>query len=132
MAAAPYAKIFEGNGASEITRKYIQGRLAESRDGEGRITAYVYSGGGTECRNDLSSPRASVTTLRATARAGWIAEEKDGLRNVQTWAYPDGSAHKVRGWPSRFSPADNLMGGRPSLHDDCLRSVTMPAKWAHR
>jgi RHS repeat-associated protein len=61
LGSGSYPLIMEGNG-TEITRKFTNGRLTESADGEGRVTLRTYSAGGNGYVISKTSPGGAVTT----------------------------------------------------------------------
>jgi len=87
--SGPYPKILEGNG-TEITRKFVYGRLVESRDGEGRTTTYAYDAAGEGFLRSITEPNGGVTKFTRDP-VGRIFTEKDALNGIRTWCYnPDG------------------------------------------
>jgi RHS repeat-associated protein len=83
--AGHYPEIREGNG-TEITRKFTNARLTESRDGEGRITTYTYDSGGFGYRATIVTPNGGTTSYTRDY-AGRPLSITDALGNVENWTY---------------------------------------------
>lgn len=83
--AGQHPEIREGNG-TEITRKFTNARMTESRDGEGRITTYTYDTGGFGFRSTIVGANGGTTTY-ARDYAGRPLSITDALGNTESWTY---------------------------------------------
>jgi RHS repeat-associated protein len=80
-----YPQVLEGDG-TEITRKFANGLLVETRDGEGRATTYTYSAGGFGFIETMTEPNDSVTHYTRDS-AGRILTKTDGLGFTHSYVY---------------------------------------------
>ena len=80
-----YPLIMEGNG-TEITRRFANGRLTESADGEGRVTTRTYSAGGYGYVVSKTAPGGAVTTYGRDF-AGRLLAQTNALGGVSQSSY---------------------------------------------
>lgn len=80
-----YPQILQGDG-TEITRKFVNGFLVESRDGEGRATFYTYSSGGQGYLESMTAPNGAVTHYTRDY-AGRVLTETNGLGYTRSFTY---------------------------------------------
>ena len=85
LGSGSYPKILEGNG-TEITRKFENGLLKESADGEGRVTTFTYSAAGTGYLISRTAPGGAVTAFGRDF-AGRLLAQTNALGGVSQRTY---------------------------------------------
>jgi RHS repeat-associated protein len=85
LGSGSYPKILEGNG-TEITRKFENGLLKESADGEGRVTTFTYSAAGTGYLISRTAPGGAVTAFGRDF-AGRLLTQTNALGGVSQRTY---------------------------------------------
>lgn len=80
-----YPQVIEGDG-TEITRKFANRLLVETRDGEGRPTTYTCSAGGFGFIDSMTEPNGAVTHYTRDY-AGRILTRTNGLGGTHSYTY---------------------------------------------